>query len=60
MEPKSSLPHSQQPAACPYLEPDQVASFQPVSPTKTPFAPLLSPYMLHSLAISVFLIWSPE
>ena len=29
-------------------------------PTKTLYAPLLSPYVLHALPISVFLIWSPE
>jgi hypothetical protein len=29
-------------------------------PTKTLYAPLLSPYVLHVLPISFFLIWSPE
>ena len=29
-------------------------------PTKTLYAPLLSPYVLHALPIPVFLTWSPE
>jgi hypothetical protein len=29
-------------------------------PTKTLYAPLLSPHMLHVLPISVFLTWLPE
>ena len=29
-------------------------------PTKTLYAPLLTPYVLHVLPISVFLTWSPE
>ena len=34
----------------------QVVSFPHVSPTKTPYIPLPTPYMLHALSISFFLI----
>jgi hypothetical protein len=29
MEPEGLLPHSQQPATCPYPEPDRASPFQP-------------------------------
>jgi len=34
--------------------------FPSVLPTKTFYAPLQSPYVLHAPPISFFLIWSPE
>jgi hypothetical protein len=36
MEPESSLQHSQQPATCPYPEPDQSSACPPPSPPPTP------------------------
>ena len=85
MKPDGSLPHSQQPATCPYPKPDR-SSLRPPShfskihvsiishlrlglpscllpsgfPTKTLYAPLLSPYVLHALPIPAFLTSSPE
>ena len=38
----------------------QVSSFSQVSPPKPSMHISSSPYMLHALPISVFLIWSPE
>ena len=85
MEPGSSLPHSQNPATCSYLEPDQFSPylhptywrysitvsshlrlslpsglFPAVFPTKTLYAPLHTPYVLHTQPISFFFIWSYE
>ena len=37
-----------------------IGSFPQVSPTKTLYAPLLSPYVLHTPPILFLLIWSPE
>jgi hypothetical protein len=72
MKPECSLPHSQTPDTCSYLEPDQSIPRLPIHllkiyfniifpsnlglpsglfpsgfRTKTPYAPLLSPYVLH-------------
>jgi hypothetical protein len=30
MEPEGSLPHSQEPATCPYPEPDQSSTLHPI------------------------------
>jgi hypothetical protein len=68
MEPEGSSPYTQEPATCPYPEPDQSSlrlglpsGLLPSGfPAKALYAHLLSPYVPHVLPISVFPTWSPE
>jgi hypothetical protein len=73
MEPEGSSTYTEEPATCPYPEPDQSSlrpHTQPLEdpsgllpsdfPTKALYPPLLAPYVPHVLPISIFLTWSPE
>jgi hypothetical protein len=75
MQPKGSLPHSQEPATCPYHEPDQnspypillLADTFQYYPTTYAFISQVVPSLsfpsntLYApLLISFFLIWSPD
>jgi hypothetical protein len=71
MKAEGSLPHSQQPATCPYSQPDR-SSPCPHHISRTWVLILsyhlrlgltcgrLPPYVIHVPPISVFLIWSPD
>jgi len=59
MGPRTSLPHSQEPFAYPYPEPDRLLPIPLLKDsfsTNIFYALLLAPYVLNTLPISLFLI----